>query len=109
IRRSDESISAAEVEMHIGGMPGVEDIAAVPVPDALRGEEIKVIIVPEDGAPVTADQVVAWARGGPAACKVPRYVESREELPYTASGKVHKAALKNEPDPLHDRVIDTRA
>ncbi|WP_432970208.1 class I adenylate-forming enzyme family protein [Dactylosporangium sp. CA-233914] len=108
IRRSDESISAAEVELHIGEMPGVEDIAAVPVPDALRGEEVKVIIVPADGARITAEQVVAWAREGLAPFKVPRYVEFRDELPYTASGKLHKAALKEEPDPLHAGVTDTR-
>ncbi|MFF5084994.1 class I adenylate-forming enzyme family protein [Actinoplanes sp. NPDC000266] len=108
IRRSDESISAAEVEMHIGGMPGIKDIAAVPVPDPVRGEEVKVIVVLEDGADITADQIVVWAREGLAPFKVPRFVEFRDELPYTASGKVHKAALKDEPEPLHDGVIDTK-
>ncbi|MEW2571838.1 class I adenylate-forming enzyme family protein [Streptomyces sp. NPDC047070] len=109
IRRSGENISAAEVEMHIGAMPGVSDIAAVPVPDPEREEEVKVIVVPEDSAALTADAVVAWARQGLAPFKVPRYVEFRAELPYTASGKVHKAALKDEPDPLNERVVDTKA
>ncbi|MBG0817807.1 class I adenylate-forming enzyme family protein [Planomonospora sp. ID82291] len=108
IRRSGENISAAELELHIGTMPGVDDIAAVPVPDPDREEEVKVIIVPEGGADLTADQVVAWAREGLAPFKVPRYVEFRTELPYTASGKIHKAALKEEPNPLHEGVIDTR-
>ncbi|MFI6517471.1 class I adenylate-forming enzyme family protein [Spirillospora sp. NPDC050679] len=109
IRRSGENISAAELEMHIGAMPGVQDIAAVPVPDPEREEEVKVIIVPEDGADLIPDQVVAWARQGLAPFKVPRYVEFRAELPYTASGKIHKAALKDEPHPLHEGVTDTRA
>lgn len=109
IRRSGENISAAELELHIGTMPGVEDIAAVPVPDPDREEEVKVIIVPEDGADLTAEQVVAWAQGGLAPFKVPRYVEFRDELPYTASGKIHKAALKEETNPLHDGVTDTRS
>lgn len=109
IRRSGENISAAELELHIGGLPGVDDIAAVPVPDPDRDEEIKVIIVPEDGTDLTADRVIAWAKDGLAPFKVPRYVEFRDELPYTASGKIHKAALKDEPEPLHDGVIDTRS
>ncbi|MGI5328733.1 class I adenylate-forming enzyme family protein [Actinomadura nitritigenes] len=108
IRRSGENISAAEVELHIGAMPGVYDIAAVPVPDPDREEEVKVIVVPDGSADLTADQVVAWAKDGLAPFKVPRYVEFRDELPYTASGKIHKAALKDEPEPLHDGVIDTR-
>ncbi|MEU6459763.1 class I adenylate-forming enzyme family protein [Streptomyces sp. NPDC047065] len=108
IRRSGENISAAEVEMHVGAMPGVSDIAAVPVPDAEREEEVKVIIVPEEADGLTADEVVAWARQGLAPFKVPRYVEFRAELPYTASGKVHKAALKSEPEPLNEHVIDTK-
>ena len=109
IRRSDESISAAEVEMHVGELEGVSEVAAVPVPDPVRGEEVKVIIVPEPGSALTADQVVAWAREGLAAFKVPRYVEFRDELPYTGSGKIAKATIKEEPDPLHDGVVDTQA
>ncbi|SED27000.1 crotonobetaine/carnitine-CoA ligase [Amycolatopsis tolypomycina] len=109
IRRSGENISAAEVELHLDGMPGVEAVAAVPVPDPDREEEVKVIVVPEAGVELTAEQVVAWARGGLAPFKVPRYVEFRAELPYTPSGKVHKAALKQEPHPLHEGVIDTRS
>ena len=45
---------------------------------------------------------IAWAREGLAPFKVPRYVEFRDELPKTPSGKIHKAALKSEPQPLHD-------
>ncbi|MFJ7213695.1 class I adenylate-forming enzyme family protein [Amycolatopsis sp. NPDC098790] len=108
IRRNGENISAAEVEMHLGAMPGVDDVAAVPVPDPDRDEEVKVIVVPEDGVELTAAQVVEWAREGLAPFKVPRYVEFRAELPYTASGKIHKAALKDEPEPLHAGVVDTR-
>jgi acyl-CoA synthetase (AMP-forming)/AMP-acid ligase II len=108
IRRSGENISAAEVEMYLGTMPGVEEVAAVPAPDEARGEEVKVIIVTEHGSDLTAERVVAYAREGLAAFKVPRYVEFRDELPYTPSGKIHKAALKEEPA-LHAAVVDTKA
>ncbi|MGX5653342.1 class I adenylate-forming enzyme family protein [Geodermatophilus nigrescens] len=108
IRRSGENISAAEVESHIAKLTGVYDVAAVPVPDPRREEEVKIIVVREPGADVDADQVVAWAREGLAPFKVPRYVEFRDELPYTGSGKIAKGQLKDEPNPLHEGVIDTR-
>ena len=107
IRRSGENISAAEVEMHLYAMPEIDDVAAVPVPDKDREEEVKVIVVPAAGAELDARAVVEWARKGLAPFKVPRYVEFRDELPYTASGKVHKAALRDE-EPLHAAVVDTR-
>ena len=108
VRRSGENISSAEVEMVVASMPGVEHAAVVPIPDSLRDEEVKVIVVPKPGAQLTAADVVAWAATGLAAFKVPRYVEFREALPFTPSGKVQKGALRAE-DPLNERVVDTRA
>jgi len=108
IRRSGENISAAEVEAYIGSLEGVAEVAAVPVPDPDREEEVKVIVVADDGAELTAQHIVDWARSGLAAFKVPRYVEFRSELPYTPSGKIHKAALKAEADPLAGAVVDTK-
>jgi len=44
---------------------------------------------------------------GLAAFKVPRYVEFRESLPHTSSGKVAKAELRAERRPTHG-VADLR-
>ena len=107
IRRSGESVSAAEVEMQLLAMPEIDEVAVVPVPDPDRGEEVKAIVVPAAGVSLSAQVVVEWARQGLAPFKVPRYVEFRAELPYTPSGKVHKAGLREEP-PLHDGVFDTK-
>lgn len=108
IRRSGENISAVEIEMQIYGMPEVANIAAVPVPDPEREEEVKVIIVLAEGAELTPQQVVDWASERLAPFKVPRYIEFRDELPYTESGKVHKAALRAE-EQLHPGVTDMKA
>lgn len=108
IRRSGESIASAEVEQFISTMPQVEDVAVVAVPDALREEEVKAIVVLKHAAHVTAAEVVEWARTGLAAFKVPRYVEFRSELPYTGSGKIAKAELKAE-EPFNDNVVDVAA
>jgi acyl-CoA synthetase (AMP-forming)/AMP-acid ligase II len=105
VSRSGENIASAEVELQILLMPEVHAVGVIPVPDRERGEEVKAIVVLKDGARVSAEDVVVHARTGLAAFKVPRYVEFRTELPYTASGKVHKAALKAE-EPLNKATVD---
>ncbi|MDP4502540.1 class I adenylate-forming enzyme family protein [Nonomuraea turcica] len=106
IRRSGENISAAEVEQHISALPGVLEVSAIPVPDPRRDEEVKAIIVLKPGSTVTVAEILAWCRQGLARFKIPRYLEFRDTLPYTPSGKVAKAELKAE-DPFAGKVVDT--
>lgn len=108
IRRSGENIAAAEVEQQIATLPGVLEVAVVPVPDTARGEEVKAIIVLKPDSHLTAAQVVDWLGPRLAAFKVPRYVEFRDHLPHTGSGKIAKAELRSEPTPIGPGVVDTR-
>jgi acyl-CoA synthetase (AMP-forming)/AMP-acid ligase II len=108
IRRSGENIAAAEVEQQIATLPGVLEVAAVPVPDAARGEEVKAIIVAKADANLTAAQVLDWLGPRLAQFKVPRYIEFRDDLPHTGSGKIAKAELRSEPTAIGAGVIDTR-
>jgi acyl-CoA synthetase (AMP-forming)/AMP-acid ligase II len=105
VRRSGENIASAEVELQLMTMPEIFEVGVIPVPDPDREEEVKAIVVLKPGAEVTHAEVVAHARLGLAAFKVPRYVEFRSQLPHTESGKVHKAALKAEP-PFNDATVD---
>ncbi|MEV6358182.1 class I adenylate-forming enzyme family protein [Streptomyces hydrogenans] len=107
IRRSGENIAAAEVEMQIMIMPEVAEVGVIPVPDPARDEEVKAVIVLEDGATLTAQQVADWCSERLAPFKVPRYIEFRDHLPYTASGKIAKATLRSE-EPTGE-VIDLKA
>jgi acyl-CoA synthetase (AMP-forming)/AMP-acid ligase II len=105
IRRSGENIAAAEVEQRLLALDGIADAGVIPVPDPKRDEEIKALIVREPGSTLTPAQIVAWCREGLAPFKVPRYIEFRDELPYTGSGKVAKSVLKAEA-PFGGNVID---
>ncbi|KUF05608.1 hypothetical protein AUL38_03795 [Leucobacter sp. G161] len=107
IRRSGENISAVEVEMHLLGMDGVNEVAVIPVQDEERGEEAKAIVV-RSALSIEVADLVDWAKTGLAPFKVPRFFEFRSELPRTESGKVAKATLKAEPA-MHSGVVDTRA
>ena len=48
------------------------------------------------GSTLTADEVIAFAAGQLANFKVPRLVEFRDQLPYSAAGKVLKRELREE-------------
>jgi acyl-CoA synthetase (AMP-forming)/AMP-acid ligase II len=106
VRRSGENIAAAEVEQQLAGHPAVADAAVIPVPDGYRGEEIKAIVVLEPGAQVSPTELEAWCRERLASYKVPRYIAYAEELPYTASGKVRKVALKEASPDLRVGAFD---
>jgi acyl-CoA synthetase (AMP-forming)/AMP-acid ligase II len=96
IRRSGENIAAAEVENCLMGHPGIAEAAAIPVPDPIRDEEVKVYIVLKGGeTPETVPPavIVAWCLERLAKFKVPRYVEYIDSLPKTPTQKVKKVLL----------------
>jgi acyl-CoA synthetase (AMP-forming)/AMP-acid ligase II len=86
----------AEIENTLFSHEGVAQAAVIGVPDDRMGEVGMAFVVPEPGAELTEEGVVAWCRDNMANYKVPRYVEVVSELPMTASGKVTKFVLRDE-------------
>ena len=97
IRRSSENIAAREVEAVLNSFPVVLESAVVPVPDEVRGEEVKAYVVLRDGTgadeKAMLEQIVSGCQAQLARFKVPRYFTFRSELPKTASLKVAKEGL----------------
>jgi long-chain acyl-CoA synthetase len=83
-----------EVEEVLYQHPGVREAAAFGVPDAYRGETVKVVIVPQDGVSLTAADIEAHCRHLLAVYKVPKIIEFRTELPKSLVGKVLRRALR---------------
>jgi crotonobetaine/carnitine-CoA ligase len=104
IRRAGENIAANEVEAVLGALAGVAEAAAVPVPDDLRGEEVKVYVVLQEGVTretMSPDRILAHCAANLASFKVPRYIEYRDgPLPRTASDKIAKPSLIDEKSDL---------
>lgn len=100
IRRSGENISATEVEAALLRVPGVVEAAVIPVPDPVRGEEVKAYIVLEPGRTrddVPPEAIIDHCSRRLAAFKTPRFIEYRDEpLPRSTSGKVKKPDLAQE-------------
>ncbi len=97
IRRNGENISATELESVLSAMPGVVEAAAIPVPDDLRGEEVKICLTLGQGmtrGDVPPEQVMHYCRDRLARFKLPRYIAYLPEMPKTPSGKIAKQALR---------------
>jgi crotonobetaine/carnitine-CoA ligase len=96
IRRSSENIAAREVESVLNSIPVVLESAAVPVPDEVRGEEVKAYVVLRDAGSrgeEVLDEIIKGCQAQLARFKVPRYFSFRTELPKTPSLKVAKQPL----------------
>ncbi|MBJ7600666.1 class I adenylate-forming enzyme family protein [Candidatus Nephthysia bennettiae] len=96
IRRAGENIAAAEVEAALNAMPEVLEAAAVPVPDTVRGEEVKVYIALSPGllpAELPPDRILEHCRTRLARFKLPRYLEFVDRMPRTGSDKIAKPEL----------------
>ena len=109
VRRSGENISAIEVELVLRAVPEVLESAVLPVPDELRGEEVKAYLRLEPGTVADAalfERVLAHCRANLAPFKIPRYLAVVEEFPRTPSLKIKKSALIAERTDLREGAYD---
>ncbi|RDI47217.1 AMP-binding protein [Nocardia mexicana] len=90
------NVYPAEIEQALARLDGVAESAVIGVPDERMGEVGKAYIVRRSGAALTEDDVIAYAKQTLANFKVPRYIEFRDQLPYSAAGKVLKRQLREE-------------
>ena len=85
-----------EVEEVLYQHPMVQEAVAYGVPDPYRGEQIKVVIVLQSGAHLTAEAIIEYCQPRLAAYKLPKIVEFRSELPKSMVGKVLRRLLREE-------------
>jgi crotonobetaine/carnitine-CoA ligase len=96
IRRRGETISSVEIEEALLGVPGVVEVAAIPVPADLGEDEVKVVMVGDREA-VSYSAIIAHCERLLPAFAVPRYLEWTDDLPKTETGKVRKQELRKAP------------
>jgi len=93
IIRGGYNVYPREIEEVLMTHEAVSLAAVIGVPHDSHGEEIKAVVILEDGAEVTEDELVAWAKEQMAAYKYPRIIEFVPQLPMTATGKILKREL----------------
>jgi acyl-CoA synthetase (AMP-forming)/AMP-acid ligase II len=91
-----ENIYSAEVERALAAHPSVQSVAVVGAPDEKWGERVVAFVVPHVDTPVDVSELVSHCRGLIAGYKVPKEIYLTDALPQTASGKVQKAALRQQ-------------
>ena len=87
-----ENIAPAEVEGVLLTHPLVEGVAVVGVPDRVWGERGYAFVVAR--GPISADELLAFARTRLAAFKLPAHVEFVEELPKSTIEKLARPKLR---------------
>lgn len=91
-----ENVYPIEVEQVLWRHEAVREVAVVGVPHPKWEETPIAVVALEDGAEVTADELISFARERLAHFKCPTRVEYVPELPRNAAGKILKAALRKE-------------
>jgi len=88
------NVYATEVEEVLYLHPGVNEAAVIGLPDQMRGEVVKAVIVTKPGKKVSSREIIAYCREKLDNFKAPRVVEFRDSLPKTGSGKIAKRLLQ---------------
>lgn len=95
IIRGGRNIDITEIERATASCPRVAQVCVVPVPDALLGERIGMLVVSEDGMPVELAEITAHLDGlGLSKTKWPEFVFPVGELPATKVGKLDRAGAR---------------
>jgi len=87
-------ISPTEIEDTLYSSGRIKLTAAIGVPDSIRGQSIKVFIVPQDGDPLDEEDILSFCAEKLPAFMTPRYIDIMQDLPRTGSGKIDLALLR---------------
>lgn len=93
INRGGAKIAPAIVEAALLKHPGVKEILAFPIPDAILGERVGALVVPSEGAILDERQLRAHAAMLLSDYMVPDSLIMVESLPRTVSGKIRRAGI----------------
>jgi len=91
--RGGFNVYPREVEEALARHPAVVQVAVIGVPDAVFGEEICAVVVPDPGG-VTEQELIDWSKERLGKHKYPRQVRFVEALPMGPSFKVLKRELR---------------
>ncbi|OPX32898.1 MAG: hypothetical protein B1H11_13410 [Desulfobacteraceae bacterium 4484_190.1] len=88
------NIYAKELENVLLNHPAVLEVAVIGVPDEIKGQLPKALIVKKEGTSLTEEVLKRYAREYLAPYKVPRIIEFVGNLPHTPQGKIAKGILR---------------
>jgi acetyl-CoA synthetase len=93
-------IGPSEIENSILSIKDVEMVAVIGVPDDLRGEIVKAVVVPKNISNVKSqnnllkEKIKSHVKNKLAAHEYPRIIQFVSELPLTTTGKIKRNILR---------------
>jgi len=106
IIRGGENIYPREIEEVIYSHPAVSMGTVIGVRDKIYGELPKAFVVLKEGESVTEEDIIAYCKKHLADFKVPKYVEFRDSLPQTPTGKIQKQPLREEEETKTGKIFN---
>jgi len=94
IIRGGFNVYPREVEEVLYAHPAVAEAAVIGIKHESHGEEVKAVIALKPGQKATVEDIMAYCKEKLAAYKYPRFIEFRDSLPKTATGKILKRELR---------------
>lgn len=94
IIRGGQNIYPAEIETYLVAHPKVREAAVVGMPAAVEGESVCAFLLLEEGAEMTAQEVLVYCRRELEAYKIPSQVRFLDDFPRTETGKPKKFELR---------------
>jgi len=93
IKTAGEKISPKEIENALYDIEDVIEAAVIGVPDEILGKAIKAVVALKRGSNLTENEIILRCSKNLENFMVPKYVEIRQELPKTSTGKISKKDL----------------
>jgi long-chain acyl-CoA synthetase len=88
------NVYPAEIEKVLARHPKIKECAVIGIKDRFKGEVPKAFVVLKENETLTQKELIDYLRQHLALFKIPKYIEFRNDLPKTATGKIAKKLLK---------------
>jgi long-chain acyl-CoA synthetase len=95
INASGFNVYPKEIDELLITHPKILEVCTIGVPDAYRGETVKVFIVTKPSQTMTAEEVIDFCKEKLAGYKVPKLVEFIAALPKSVVGKILRRELRD--------------
>ena len=94
INRGGEKIYSIELENILSTYRGVKEVAVIPAPSPVYGEEPVAFIVADSQQSLTSEEILGWLKAKVARFKLPARIIFTRTLPRTHNGKISKRQLR---------------
>ena len=96
IKSGGEWISSIDLENEAVGHPDVSEAAVIAIPHPKWSERPLLVVIKREGAQLSKEQVLEWLKDRVVKWWLPDDVVFVDEIPHTATGKIHKLTLREQ-------------